>query len=234
MREKIKSVLKSDVFLVLLGFVIVPMISFVFITVGDESPLYASISRIAWVNGYWVATFIWAIIVMSSISMLTYRMIYAGPLKVREKRIFFAVQSINIVLVFIGCIIFPAKASIVNITFVNYVHDYLTAFAWAMYGVGLLVYSIMLRRENKFLSLFGIGLMSFIIFSSTFFMRNVIDPNSYVGVSAVSEVYIINSLLIYLVVMYVMQKKTAVDRVNRDGNIIEGSISERELHSTKR
>jgi hypothetical protein len=49
--------------------------------------------------------------------------------------------------------------------------------------------------------------MVFVVFSSLFFLRQVIDPTTYVGASAVSEVYIINSLLIYLVVMYVLEEK---------------------------
>ena len=51
--------------------------------------------------------------------------------------------------------------------------------------------------------------MAFVVWSSLFFLKQVIDPTSYVGASAVSEVYIINSLLIYLVVMYVLEEKVA-------------------------
>jgi hypothetical protein len=86
-------------------------------------------------------------------------------------------------------------------------HDYLTAIAWAMYGIGLIVYSIIIGRKNKFLGFMGCSIMVFVVFSSLFFLRQVIDPTTYVGASAVSEVYIINSLLIYLVVMYVLEEK---------------------------
>lgn len=209
MLDKLKRIICSDAFVITLGFIIVPFISFLFINISEESPLYASISRIAWVNGHWLGTFIWALIVMGSISLLTYRVVFTGPLEQRHKRLFFTIQMINVILVFAGCIVFPAKQNPYDITFLNYVHDYLTAAAWALYGIGLLVYSVLLRRSDKQLSFFGIGLMSFVILSSTFFMRNVIHPDSYVGVSAVSEVYIINSLLIYLVVMYVAQKQSA-------------------------
>ena len=64
----------------------------------------------------------------------------------------------------------------------------------------------MLRKHDPFLGFLGLGLMSFVILSSLFFISNVIDPSSYVGASAVSEVYIINSLFIYLVVMYVAER----------------------------
>ena len=100
----------------------------------------------------------------------------------------------------------PAKQSADSICFVNYIHDYLTAIAWTMYVIGLVVYSFNKRKKDAFLGMLGLGLMGFIVFSSLFFLMRVVDPQSYVGASAVSEVYIINNLLIYLVVMYVAQK----------------------------
>ena len=198
----LKRMLYSDRFVMILGLVIVPLISFIFIGISEESPLYTSISRIAWVHGEWFATLVWAAIVMGSVLLLTYRMVKIGPLTDRTKRIYLICQSVNILLVFIGCIMFPAKAGTEAIKFVNYIHDYLTIGAWAMYGIGLIAYSLLIRRKDEFLGFLGIGLMSFIVLSSIFFIRQVVDPASYVGASAVSEVYIINSLFIYLVVMY--------------------------------
>jgi hypothetical protein len=143
---------------------------------------------------------------MGAITWITYRMVKVGPLSERTKRIYVACQTINIILVFVGCIIFPAKEGTDIVKFVNYVHDYLTIIAWIFYGIGLLIYSILLRRHDRYLGFIGIGLMSFIIFSSAFFISRVVDPTSYVGASAVSEVYIINSLFIYLVVMYLLER----------------------------
>lgn len=206
MKEKIKSILNSDRFVIFIGLIIVPMTSFTLIAIGDESPLYTSISRLAWVNGYWIATFIWAAVVMGSVAWLTYKMVFTGPFGDRGKRVFFYLQLLNIILVFIGCIIFPAKPGEDALKFAHYVHDYLTIAAWAMYGIGLLVYSIIMRKHDKFLSFLGVCLMSFVIFSSMFFITQVIDPDTYVGASAVSEVYIINSLFMYLITMYISQR----------------------------
>ena len=206
MKEKIKRVVFSDRFVIILGLVVVPLISFIFIGISGESPLYTSISRIAWVHGRWLSTFVWALTVMGAVLLLTYRMVSIGPLSDRSKRVYLICQSINIFLVFIGCIIFPAKEGTELIKLVNYVHDYLTIGAWALYGIGLLVYSMLVKRKDSFLGFLGICLMSFIILSSVFFIRQVVDPTSYVGASAVSEVYIINALFIYLVVMYVAEE----------------------------
>ena len=208
MKERIKHILFSDRFVIFLGLVIVPITSFLLITVSDESPLYTSISRIAWVHGYWFSTFFWASVVMGAVAWLTYRMVYTGPLTDRTKRIYLACQLINILLVFVGCIIFPAKPGAEAVKFAHYVHDYLTIVAWALYGIGLMIYSVLIRKHDRFLGFLGICLMSFVIFSSAFFISRVIDPSSYVGASAVSEVYIINSLFIYLVTMYISQKLT--------------------------
>ena len=212
MKDRIKRLLHSDSFVVIIGLIIVPFFSFILITTVDESPLYTSISRIAWVNGKWLLTFLWALVVMGAISWLTYLLVYSGPLLDFEKRGFMLYQGANIALVFIGCIIFPAKNGIELARLVNHLHDYLTVLAWALYGFGLLLYSFLLYRKDKFLGLIGLGLIGFIIFSSAFFIVNVIDATSYVGASAVSEVYIINSLLIYLVVMYLFERlKLGVD-----------------------
>ena len=202
MKKRLRNIVCSDRFVIVLGLVIVPLISFVFIGVSEESPLYTSISRIAWVHGRWVSTFLWALTVMSAVLWLTYRMVTVGVLSDRAKRIYMICQSINIYLVFVGCILFPAKGGTELVSLVNYIHDYLTIGAWAMYGIGLLVYSMLVKRRDPFLGFLGLCLMSFIILSSVFFIRQVIDPTSYVGASAVSEVYIINALFIYLVVMY--------------------------------
>lgn len=205
-REKNKMIKKTE-FIVLLGLVFVPAISFLFITISPESPLYTSISRIAWVHDRWLSTFLWATVVMGTIVWLTYKLIKIGPMEERSKRIFFIIQLISICLVFVGCLLFPAKPNPETVKFVHYMHDYLTAIAWAMYGIGLIVYSIIIGRKNKFLGFMGCSIMVFVVFSSLFFLRQVIDPTTYVGASAVSEVYIINSLLIYLVVMYVLEEK---------------------------
>ena len=206
MRNKIKQILYSDGFVIIGGLIVVPLLSFALLSISPESPLYTSISRIAWVHDLWFTTFIWATVVMGVIAWLTYRMAYTGMLDVRKRNVFLTWQFISIILVFVGCLLFPAKEGIESIRFVNYIHDYLTAIAWIMYVVGLVAYSFSARKKDKFLGLLSLGLMGYIIFSSLFFLMRVIDPQSYVGASAVSEVYIINNLLIYLVVMYVAQK----------------------------
>ena len=208
MNNRLRKILYSDRFVIILGLIVVPLISFIFITVSEESPLYTSISRIAWHNGRWFSTCAWALIVMSAVTWLTYRMVEIGPLSPSAKRGFMLCQTVNITLVFIGCILFPAKAGEGDVSFVNYVHDYLTIFAWAMYGIGLFVYSALVGRSDRFLGFLGTGIMSFTVFSAQFFLKQVVDPTSYVGASAVSEVYIINSLFIYLVVMYVAESLT--------------------------
>jgi hypothetical protein len=215
MKDKIKRLLYSDRFVIIIGLIVVPILSFILITLSEESPLYTSISRIAWIHGRWLATFLWALIVMGSIIWITYRMVKVGPLPEDLKRTYIAVQTVNIILVFVGCIVFPAKGNPEIVKLVNYIHDYLTIIAWVLYGIGLLVYSIMLRKWDKFLGFIGIGIMSFIIFSSAFYISRVVDPTSYVGASAVSEVYIINNLFIYLVVMYLLER-IKLDHLNLD------------------
>lgn len=216
MKNKLNEIISSTEFIVLLGLVIVPIISFLFITVSPESPLYTSISRIAWIHDKWFSTFMWAVVVMGAIIWLTYQMVKTGPLSSRAKKSFFLCQLINIFLVFVGCLIFPAKADAETAVFINHMHDYLTTVAWATYGIGLIIYSIMIGRKNRFLGFMGCSIMTFVVWSSMFFIRQVVDPSSYVGASAVSEVYIINSLLIYLVVMYVLEEFVNKHNISTD------------------
>ena len=103
--EKLKRIVYSDRFVIVLGLVVVPLISFIFIGISEESPLYTSISRIAWVHGEWFSTLVWALVVMGSVLWLTYRMVETSPLTERTKRVYMLAQSVNIALVFIGCIL---------------------------------------------------------------------------------------------------------------------------------
>lgn len=208
MRNKLCSVLASKTFLILLGFGFLPFLSFLLISISEESPLYTSISRIAWIHGFWGATFIWAVAIMGGITWLTRCMVYTSPLRERTKHCFFAMQLVHIALVFIGCLFFPSKPGEAFEHFGHLIHDYLTVVAWFLYVIGLVAYSLLLRKKDRLLGTLGIGLMAYILLSSIFYLVNVIDPGSYVGASAVSEVHIINNLLIYLVVMYLAQDYT--------------------------
>lgn len=208
MMNRIKNTVRSPRFVLIMGLVIVPLLSFILITTGPESPLYTSISRLAWCHDHWFDTFLWAVVVMSVILLLTFRMTVTGPLAPRAQRRFLIFQTLDIALVFVGCLMFPAKDGVETVRFVHYLHDYLTVAAWVLYAFGLLVYSLLVRRKDKFLGFLGLGLIAFTFLSSIFFVLNVIDPASYVGASAVSEVYIINILTIYLLVMYIAQLYT--------------------------
>lgn len=208
MKDRIKNTIESPHFVLIMGLVVVPLLSFLLISTGPESPLYTSISRLAWFHKHWFATFLWAVVVLGVIVSLTWRMTATGPLAPRTQRIFLSFQIVNIFLVFAGCLLFPAKDGLEASRFVHYLHDYLTVVAWVLYVIGLLIYSLLVRRKDNFLGFLGLGLIAFTILSSIFFVLNVIDPTSYVGASAVSEVYVINSLTIYLLVMYIAQLYT--------------------------
>ena len=88
MKDKLKNLIYSDRFVIIIGLIVVPILSFILITISEESPLYTSISRIAWIHGGWLPTFIWASIIMFAISWLTYRMVFCGPLSDRTKKAF--------------------------------------------------------------------------------------------------------------------------------------------------
>lgn len=207
MKKQIKNIIFSDIFLLINGLIVVPFLSFAFLSLSPESPLYTSISRIAWVHNLWFATFVWAILVMGVIILLTCSLARTGITETRTRSIFLTWQIISTIFTFVGCIMFPAKSGPDNIIFANYIHDYLTAIAWGMYVIGLVVYSIYIRKQNTLLGTIALGLIGYIIVTSIFFLIRVVDPSSYVGASAVSEVYIINILLLYLVVMNVLQNR---------------------------
>ena len=209
LKQGISKIINSREFIIVIGLVIMPIMSFALIGTSEESPLYTSISRIAWVLEHWWATFIWGVSVMGAILWLTYKTVSTGPLSKKAKHGILASQFTSSGLVLIGCLVFPAKSGSATPTLYNVLHDYVTIIFWITYGIGLFVYSVLLGKRDGFLGFLGLGLMSFTVFSSLFFIRQVILPDSYVGASAVSEVYIINSLFIYLVVMYVAQDYAA-------------------------
>ena len=207
MRNKLIKLFASDGFVIFSGLIVAPLLSIILLSLSPENPLFTSISRMIWVNNLWLVTFIWAAVLMSIIAILTYRMAKTGSLEGKKRKRFMKWQLLCIILVFVASLIFPAKDGVEKVRFVNYVHDYLTVAAWLMYVIGLIGYSFNTLKKDRFLGELGLGLLGFTVISSIFFLMRVIDPNSYVGASAVSEIYIINNLLIYLVVMCVAQKE---------------------------
>ena len=80
MMKKLRKILESTEFILVVGLVVIPLLSFAFIQISPESPLYTSISRIIWVHGYWIAACVWALIVMGVIAFLTCRLIHTSVL----------------------------------------------------------------------------------------------------------------------------------------------------------
>lgn len=198
--------------------IVVPLLSMVFITASDESPLYTSLSRLAWVNGHRLFMFVWSLIVLFVMICLTLKVIRFSGLDEKRKRSLSALAIVNITISFVSGVFIPAKSGADVLNIWEYLHDRFTAIGWLSFGVALTVFSFSLRKVNKQQATIAISFMVFIWMTGAFAIFYVIDPETYCGSSAVAQVYIINMLNIFLLMNDVIQslsKEETIDDTKR-------------------
>lgn len=188
--------------------IMVPLLSMIFITASDESPLYASLSRLAWVNGHRLFMFVWSMVVLFVMGCLTIKVISNSGIGEKRRRVLITVAVVNIVIAFVSGVFIPAKSSADILNIWEYLHDRFTAIGWLSFGITLGFFSFNLRKVNKKQGTIAITFMFYVLITGAFAIFYVIDPATYCGSSAVAQVYIINMLNIFLLIIDVMQNLT--------------------------
>lgn len=215
--KKIKELFKwlslrfeSLYFTVIWILVIVPFLSLLFITVSGESPLYTSISRIAWVGHHRIFMIIWSLVVLFPMVCMTNNVIKNSKLNNKRKSALYLIAIVNIIISFVAGVLVPAKSSANDINFWGILHDLLTAIGWLAYGVVLTIFSFSLFKVDKLHATISICFMFFLWCTGLFFIFYVIDENTYCGTSAVTQMYIINMLNIFLLINDIFQRKDEI------------------------
>lgn len=178
--------------------IVVPLLSIAFITVSEESPLYASISRIAWVDGHNAFMLVWSLIVLLPMVCLTQKVISASGLEEKRKRFLKIFALANVLLAFVSGVFVPAKNGVDAITVWGAMHDCFTGLGWLSFAIVLTVFSCSLLHCDKTQGTIASSFMAFIWITGLFFIFHVIDPNTYCGTSAITQVYIINMIDLFL------------------------------------
>ena len=187
--------------------VVVPFLSLLFITVSGESPLYTSISRIAWVFEHRAFMFIWSLVVLFPMVCMTNKVIKNSNLDNKSKKSLYLIAIINIIISFVAGVLFPAKSGPDDLTLWGILHDLLTAIGWLAYGIVLTIFSIKLFKVDKLQATISSCFMFFLWWTGLFFIFYVVDENTYCGTSAVTQMYIINMLNIFLLINDIFQYK---------------------------
>lgn len=198
---------ESLYFAVIWILVVVPFLSLFFITVSGESPLYASISRIAWVGNHRGFMFIWSLVVLFPMVCMTNKVIKGSNLDDKTKKRLYVTAILNIVVSFVAGVLVPAKSGADDVSFWGIMHDLLTAMGWLAYGIVLIVFSICLFKVDKVQATISTCFMFFLWWTGLFFIFYVVDENTYCGTSAVTQMYIINMLNLFLLINYIYQNK---------------------------
>ena len=185
--------------------IIVPILSLAFILVADESPLYTSISRIGWVHNHRLFMLLWSITVLAPMVSLTSKVVSQSPLTEGRKRALYAVAVCNILVSFVAGVLVPAKSGAGEVSFFGVVHDLLTSVGWLSFGVVLTVFALSLFRFDRLEATVATSFMAFIWITGIFFIFYVVDESSYCGASAVTQVYIINMLDLFLLTVDLYQ-----------------------------
>ena len=137
---------ESLYFTVIWILVVVPFLSLFFITVSGESPLYTSISRIAWVGHHRIFMFVWSMVVLFPMVCMTNKVIKHSNLNDKRKKNLYVVAIFNIIISFVAGVLVPAKTGADDLSFLGIMHDLLTAIGWLSFGIVLTIFSISLFK----------------------------------------------------------------------------------------
>lgn len=188
---------------------VVPLLSVLFITASGESPLYTSLSRLAWVSGHWWFMLVWSTIVLFALVCMTVKVVRASGLGQKQVRVLSITAVCNILLAFVSGVFLPAKSSAEILTVWAFLHDNFTALGWLSFGITLTIFAVLLRRVDKTQATIALAFMAFVWITGVFAIFYVIDPQTYCGSSSVSQVYIINMFNIFLLLNDVYQSRGA-------------------------
>lgn len=208
MKKKLRSLLayflplRRSVVWVLL---ILPLLSMLFITASEESPLYTSLSRLAWVNGHWLFMLVWSLLVLFVMVCLTLKVIHQSGLAPKRVKALSAVAIVNVSLSFVSGVFIPAKSSADALSIWEFLHDRFTALGWLSFGIVLTIFSFNLRKVDRMQSFISVCFMAFTWMSGVFAIVVVISPETYVGSSAITQIYIITMLNIFLLINDIYQ-----------------------------
>ncbi|HRX14534.1 MAG TPA: hypothetical protein P5087_05935 [Eubacteriales bacterium] len=205
MKKNIGELFNSLEFSAIWVLVVVPALSLILISISGESPLYTSLSRIAWVSGYRLFMLFWSLIIIFPMVCLTIKVFRESPISEKNKKGLTIVAIVNIIVSFVSGLIIPAKNGVDPTTFWGKMHDILTALGWLSYGIALTAFSITLTVKDRTRGIVDMAFMAFIWLTGIFFIFKVIDENTYCGASAITQVYIINMLNIFLLLNVIYQ-----------------------------
>ena len=217
-RKRLSDAFNSLEFSAIWILVVVPLLSLLFISVSGESPLYTSISRIAWVAGHRWFMLVWSLVVLFPMVCLARKVIRTSALRPRWKKALTFAAIANILVSFVGGVFVPAKSGALDISFFGVLHDLMTAIGWLSFGVVLTAYSICLFSADRKQAILALSFMIFVWMTGVFFIFYVIDPGTYCGSSTITQVYIINMLDLFLLMNDIYQTRGAQSVPPAEGN----------------
>lgn len=191
-----------------LTFLIVPLISAIFASSDEESPVFTSISRLGWITGHKAFMYIWGAIIFVPMGYtMWYAMKYADFHPVL-KQLFKWFTISFLVTIFVGALI-PAHDPGPDLSNplprgpMALAHDHMSRIGmFGLLGVEM-AYCIVafIYKKWEHATLMSL-LVAFLIGSGVYCFVEVKDPTSYCGVSAATQIYAFCVMFIVIFIIY--------------------------------
>ncbi len=204
--KKISNTLKV---LALFTFVLAPLASWWSVLSSEDTAVYASLSRMMWFSGN-----NWFILIAMGIlfipEMIAYFLAHDISGLRRNEIIHCRAMSVAAcVILFVGAFLLEPGNGITKNTFVNVMHGLLSFIGLLLLLVSYAFYSIYLRRIDRGAADLLLLLLIFSLITGAFAAFNVYDDRSYVGASAVTELYYMTTMSIVGYFTYYLAYKRA-------------------------
>lgn len=191
-----------EVALLLTTFVLVPIISIVIVTSGEQRAIYNSISRLAWPEGKLALVFLWGIINMGNYAFALKLALDAGGYTKKWKRMFAVMTALCALFISVG-ICFPAyPEQEPKLIMLRTVHSALCIIGLAGFFITIIVLTATLYKRNKRQFALSLSMLLFIFIGGIFSILEVNDSTSYCLTSSVAQIFMFGMFNAMLTIEY--------------------------------
>ncbi len=195
MLEKAKTLRNTERWIIALGilsFIVAPLVCWGVMMASDESPLFASLSRLIWVKGLWSKIFRALLLVFIPMIISFFKTLALGNYSRKHRIVCKSCLLASLVCLFVGTMIFNPGDGMKPQNLSGVMHAALSGMGLGGIFVTYCIITIIMRRTGNLDGSFILSMfLPFVLITSLFAIFNIIDEGSYVGASAVAESYML-------------------------------------------
>ena len=222
----IKNKDKKEIVMMLFTFIIVPAVSVGIICCGKQSPLYNSLSRLAWPEGLLWLVYIWGAFNIGNLFLSTKMALDEGGYTKKWRQLFYGIFIASAVLMTVGISIPAYVDSGAKYDMMRTIHTAISSVGFFGFYFVLIIMSLTTLKRNRNQFTLLVCYVCFTLIIGVFALTKVYDPSSYCVVSAPAQVilfglYNVGLTLCYFTMKLFKNEKLVADVVavaNEDSN----------------